>query len=159
VPSFNFAKGLLFSINIDIFKLIQGDSKLDVWDAEIMGIEIGFLAVQSVVYVVIATYIDILSTKPSVSRIFSRKHVATNAEEDEDDIDVRAEANRVLSGNADGDTIVLKELKKQYSNGKVAVNGVSIGIPGGQCFGLLGINGAGEFITFTHSPVFQPLIS
>jgi len=144
VPSFNFAKGLLFCINIDIFKLIQGDSRINVWDTEVMGIEITFLALQCVLYVTLAIYIDILSTRPSTARLLYRKHVATSVDEEDEDVDVTAEATRVLIGNADSDTIIMKELKKQYPNGKVAVDGVSIGVPGGQCFGLLGINGAGK---------------
>jgi ABC-type multidrug transport system, ATPase component len=115
-----------------------------------MGIEVTFLALQCVIYVALAIYIDILSTRPSTARLFSRKTIATTAivDEDEEDVDVTAEATRVLSGDADDETIIMKELKKRYPNGKVAVNGVSIGVPGGQCFGLLGINGAGEFLYF-----------
>ena len=112
-----------------------------------MGIEIAYLAVQCVAYPILATYIDIWSTTPSVVRFFSRKKAIREievAEEDEIDEDVTAEAERVLSGGANNDTIVMNELEKQYPNGKIAVDGVSVGIPGGQCFGLLGINGAGE---------------
>jgi ATP-binding cassette subfamily A (ABC1) protein 1 len=110
-----------------------------------MGIEVTFLAFQCVIYVALAIYIDVLSTRPSMARLFSRKHLPTSVDEEEEDVDVTAEATRVLSGNAENETIIMKDLKKQYPNGKVAVNGVSLGVPGGQCFGLLGINGAGKF--------------
>jgi ATP-binding cassette subfamily A (ABC1) protein 12 len=56
---------------------------------------------------------------------------------------VIAEEQRVLNGEANGDPIVLSQLRKVYSNGKVAVNSLSLGIKAGECFGLLGINGAG----------------
>ena len=65
----------------------------------------------------------------------------------EDDEDVHIENERVRSGEADNDLVVLHELSKVYPNGKQAVNFMSLGIPSGQCFGLLGINGAGKIIT------------
>uniref|UniRef100_A0A7S4MIY7 ABC transporter domain-containing protein n=1 Tax=Odontella aurita TaxID=265563 RepID=A0A7S4MIY7_9STRA len=66
---------------------------------------------------------------------------------DDEDEDVVAETERVLSGGAEGDLIVLKDLTKQYGNGKLAVDHMSFGIPPGMCFGLLGINGAGKTTT------------
>lgn len=79
-----------------------------------------------------------------ISNWFAKKKTQTEGTVDSEiDDDVANEADRVLSGDANDDSIVLSELKKQYSNGKVAVDGLSFGIPRGQCFGLLGINGAG----------------
>lgn len=143
IPSFCFAKGLLFTINIQVFQIVEADFDMSAWDSSIMGNEIIFLAVESVVYVILAIYIDIWSTRPSVARLCSRKSIDRTSvnSEDEDDEDVVQEADRVLRGEANEDTIVLSELRKQYPNGKVAVNGLSLGIPGGQVFGLLGING------------------
>jgi len=40
--------------------------------------------------------------------------------------------------------VVTSNVKKIYSNGKVAVRGVSLGIEKNEVFGLLGINGAGK---------------
>ena len=97
-----------------------------------MGTEIICLAVQSVVYIIFAIHIDIWSTRPSVARFFSRKSVESSVQEsEEDDEDVVEEADRVRRGDANTNKIVLNELTKQYPNGKVAVNGLSIGIPGG----------------------------
>jgi ATPase subunit of ABC transporter with duplicated ATPase domains len=61
-----------------------------------------------------------------------------------EDEDVITEQNRVLAGQANNDLIVVSELTKKYDNGKMAVNKMSLGIAPGECFGLLGINGAGE---------------
>lgn len=58
------------------------------------------------------------------------------------DEDVVAEENRVLNANAENELILMKQLNKVYPGGKVAVNDMSLGIPAGECFGLLGINGA-----------------
>jgi hypothetical protein len=62
-----------------------------------------------------------------------------------EDDDVLAEQDRVNSGEANNDLIVISQLKKIYRNGKVAVNSMSLGIPPGQCFGLLGINGESSY--------------
>ncbi|XP_076468682.1 phospholipid-transporting ATPase ABCA3-like [Babylonia areolata] len=64
-----------------------------------------------------------------------------------EDRDVAVEKQRVDSGGADGDTLVLNRLYKQYGM-FVAVNHISVGIPEQECFGLLGQNGAGKTTTF-----------
>jgi ABC-type multidrug transport system ATPase subunit len=60
-----------------------------------------------------------------------------------------AEEERVRNGGAEDSTILVKDLKKVYPGGKYAVRGVSLGIPNGECFGLLGINGAGKSTTLS----------
>ncbi|CAN0348380.1 unnamed protein product [Pylaiella littoralis] len=63
------------------------------------------------------------------------------------DEDVAREAERVGRGGGDGDAIKIDSVTKVYPTSfgaKVAVKSTSLGIPKGQCFGLLGINGAGK---------------
>ncbi len=76
------------------------------------------------------------------------------------DEDVIAEEQRLLdpnSGAAESSTILVKDMKKVYPGGKYAVKGVSLGIPNGECFGLLGINGAGKSSTLAMlSGEFKP---
>ena len=76
------------------------------------------------------------------------------------DEDVIAEEQRLLdpnSGATESSTILVKDMKKVYPGGKYAVKGVSIGIPNGECFGLLGINGAGNSTTLAMlSGEFKP---
>ena len=79
-----------------------------------------------------------------------------NLQHDREDDDVAKERERVTQDVYDDDQediVVLKELKKRYRQpwgaGSVdAVQGVSLGVQKGTCFGLLGVNGAGKTTTF-----------
>ncbi|XP_076402078.1 ATP-binding cassette sub-family A member 13 isoform X1 [Peromyscus maniculatus bairdii] len=68
------------------------------------------------------------------------------------DIDVEKEQRRVLEGRTGGDILVLCNLSKSYRRffrwKTTAVRDISLGIPRGECFGLLGVNGAGKSTTF-----------
>ncbi|XP_010120287.1 PREDICTED: ATP-binding cassette sub-family A member 12 [Chlamydotis macqueenii] len=69
----------------------------------------------------------------------------------EEDGDVQAERNRVESGKADFDVVQLQNLTKIYHlphKRIVAVKNISLGVPAGECFGLLGVNGAGKTTIF-----------
>uniref|UniRef100_A0A8C2EGI9 P-type phospholipid transporter n=1 Tax=Cyprinus carpio TaxID=7962 RepID=A0A8C2EGI9_CYPCA len=65
-----------------------------------------------------------------------------------EDEDVARERDRVKSGRAVGDVLILKDLSKVQKRRKPAVNRLCLGIPRGECFGLLGVNGAGKTSTF-----------
>ncbi|KAJ8408338.1 hypothetical protein AAFF_G00257520 [Aldrovandia affinis] len=66
-----------------------------------------------------------------------------------EDQDVAKERDRVNSGRAQGDILTVNELSKVYKVGrKPAVDRLCLGIPRGECFGLLGVNGAGKTSTF-----------
>ena len=130
----------------------RGDD-ISYFSKDIAGYEFAFLVAQSILYPLIAIWMDILSTNPSFVQMFSFQKCRRNKTYEqvpmEEDEDVIAENNRIGEGNANDDRIVISELKKQYPNGKFAVNGLSLGIPSGQVFGLLGINGAGSFSHIT----------
>lgn len=80
-----------------------------------------------------------------------RTRVSKEPIEMEDD-DVTAEKERVLSGGARGDLIRIENLTKVYYSRKrgkhLAVDRLCLGVPKGECFGLLGVNGAGKTSTF-----------
>ncbi|KAL7396790.1 hypothetical protein ABVT39_011869 [Epinephelus coioides] len=66
-----------------------------------------------------------------------------------EDEDVARERERVISGKAQSDILTLIDLSKVYKAGrKPAVDRLCLGIPRGECFGLLGVNGAGKTSTF-----------
>ncbi|KAJ8374724.1 hypothetical protein SKAU_G00053040 [Synaphobranchus kaupii] len=66
-----------------------------------------------------------------------------------EDQDVAKERERVNSVRAQKDILTVKELSKVYKVGrKPAVDRLCLGIPRGECFGLLGVNGAGKTSTF-----------
>ncbi|CAL8463070.1 g2604 [Coccomyxa elongata] len=66
-----------------------------------------------------------------------------------EDEDVAAERERVMSGDAAGDSLCLRSLRKVYEGDppKVAVHDLCLGVPPGERFGLLGPNGAGKTTT------------
>uniref|UniRef100_A0A672MP12 P-type phospholipid transporter n=1 Tax=Sinocyclocheilus grahami TaxID=75366 RepID=A0A672MP12_SINGR len=67
----------------------------------------------------------------------------------EEDEDVARERQRILSGGGHTDILELKQLTKVYKRKqKPAVDRLCVGIPPGECFGLLGVNGAGKTSTF-----------
>uniref|UniRef100_A0A1B6D889 ABC transporter domain-containing protein n=2 Tax=Clastoptera arizonana TaxID=38151 RepID=A0A1B6D889_9HEMI len=66
------------------------------------------------------------------------------------DEDVLSERDRIESGDVKEDVLVIKDLCKVYrKNGSLhpVVNHLTLGIKKGECFGLLGLNGAGKTVT------------
>ncbi|PRD32326.1 UNVERIFIED_CONTAM: ATP-binding cassette sub-family A member 2 [Trichonephila clavipes] len=72
---------------------------------------------------------------------------------DAEDEDVSLERKRVLTGQANADVLHLIDLTKIYNSKNrrkklIAVNKLCLGVPEGECLGLLGVNGAGKSTTF-----------
>ncbi|KAM4548979.1 phospholipid-transporting ATPase ABCA1 isoform 1-T1 [Odontesthes bonariensis] len=66
-----------------------------------------------------------------------------------EDEDVAKERERVKSSKAQTDILTVIDLSKVYKAGrKPVVDRLCLGIPRGECFGLLGVNGAGKTSTF-----------
>ncbi|KAK5607825.1 ATP-binding cassette sub- A member 1 [Crenichthys baileyi] len=66
-----------------------------------------------------------------------------------EDEDVARERERVKSGMAQSEILTMIDLSKVYKAGKKpAVDRLCLGIPRSECFGLLGVNGAGKTSTF-----------
>lgn len=153
-PAFNLAKGLLFALNISFISLITGEPEISALSFDVLLVELIYLAWQGVGYTLLAIFLDVWTTNPSAMSCFGAIASFMNGNSSHcipDDSDVSAEETRVLEGSASNDLIVLQRLSKTYPNGKVAVKNMSLGIPPGECFGLLGINGKNIIICFLLS--------
>uniref|UniRef100_A0A8C3RCW2 P-type phospholipid transporter n=3 Tax=Neoaves TaxID=3078114 RepID=A0A8C3RCW2_9PASS len=110
---------------------------------ELVGRNLFAMAVEGVVFFLITVLIQYrFFIKP---RILPMKLPPVN---DEDE-DVTRERQRIISGGGQSDILEIKELTKIYRmKRKPAVDRICVGIPPGECFGLLGVNGAGKSSTF-----------
>uniref|UniRef100_A0AC35F4C1 ABC transporter domain-containing protein n=1 Tax=Panagrolaimus sp. PS1159 TaxID=55785 RepID=A0AC35F4C1_9BILA len=64
-----------------------------------------------------------------------------------EDSDVIAEKHKMANANGSDATVIVKDIKKWYGNNN-AVKGITFHVDKGDCFGLLGVNGAGKTSTF-----------
>lgn len=113
-----------------------------------------YMAVLSVVYFLLALGIDYVLSRPDWLQKVQPKPKAVNERPlrpSEIDPDVEREAQRCDSQgerySVSDDVILLQHLRKVYRGGKVAVRDISFGVPVGEVFGFLGINGAGKTST------------
>ena len=82
-----------------------------------------------------------------VKKSSSLVHDGTNSNLDDD---VKSEALRVLNNSTNSkkeDLLSVRNLQKTFG-GFRAVQGITFGVNYGECFGFLGINGAGKTTSF-----------
>lgn len=149
-PGFSLGHGLLqITTNSVIAGLIGGEVDLTGWD--VAGKDLLYLFCTAPVYFVLCILLDYVLHSPlsALSKHFDPSAVV--GEEDDEDEDVHAEALRVARGEAKNDMLCLQNLRKVYRTPegvpKLAVRNLSFGLPRGECFGFLGINGAGKTST------------
>lgn len=144
-PPFALGDGLqsLALIQSLSFLELKGGDIYQPLDWNITGMNLTFLAWETVVYLTATILYEYISEIPSLQGRCNSL-VLPPVDSTLKDDDVIAEEERVASGAADDCSIVVKDFKKIYPGGKYAVKGMSLGIPTGECFGLLGINGAGK---------------
>ena len=117
-------------------------------DADITGLNVTYLFVEAVALMILIIVYETMRTRPgAVKQIRDTLEHRTILDGSNVDEDVAVEEERVATGGADGDALILKNLRKVYSGGKVAVQNVSLGVPEGECLGYLGTNGAGKTTT------------
>ncbi|NXK13626.1 ABCA1 protein, partial [Herpetotheres cachinnans] len=111
------------------------------WD--LVGRNLFAMAVEGVVFFVITVLIQyrfFIKPRPVYAKL---------PPVNDEDEDVTRERQRIISGGGQTDILEIKELTKIYRmKRKPAVDRICVGIPPGECFGLLGVNGAGKSSTF-----------
>jgi ABC-type multidrug transport system ATPase subunit len=171
-PGFCFADGLA---SLALLRQGMKDKTSDgVYDWNVTGASICYLAVESVIYFLLTLGLEIfpsLKLTPFMVKKWWRKinifprnttylepllepspeTIFTDLNED---VDVKTERSRVLSGSIDNAIIYLRNLRKVYSEEKkhgkkVAVDSLTFSVQEGECFGFLGTNGAGKTTTLS----------
>lgn len=143
-------------------------TKYDVFDYEITGQYILWLAITGTLFGCMVISIDVIHSYPVIGKRlmdFTMRwsfHKLTRLHHNSipkvnlnEDVDVAQERSRVetiplssdATPNVDDDVIKLCNLRKVYRGGKTAVTNLSFGLPKGTCFGFLGVNGAGKSTT------------
>lgn len=144
---------------------------------EVTGANITFLAIQSLVYFAVTVLIEYSQYYPAILSYFQDNiDVPLDSKfYEQEDFDVSKERNRINTGDGDSDVVRLDSLRKVYRvhrtlsmsellieffkfiwnvhnkdiPTKIGIQSLSIGIPKGECFGLLGINGSGKTTTLS----------
>uniref|UniRef100_A0A7S3ZF35 ABC transporter domain-containing protein n=1 Tax=Lotharella globosa TaxID=91324 RepID=A0A7S3ZF35_9EUKA len=152
VPSYCFGE-IVLNLQIRNIQATESDAKSGT-AFDVIGWPCIYLTLEAITYFLILLVIEkVLATPDLYNRCFPAPTVTEDEPEDEDE-DVLAERERVMAGktlaNTSGDEMQLLGLRKVYpgqQGPKVAVKNLWFGIPRGQCFGFLGINGAGKSTT------------
>jgi len=107
---------------------------------------VGLLTTQATIYMIMTIVIENNKFNVKMKDVNAREAVHA------DDLgafteDIEVDLKRLLSPD-NKDPIKVRDLRKVYKNGNVAIDNLSFGVEKGQIFGLLGPNGAGKSTTF-----------
>ncbi|CAK9086607.1 unnamed protein product [Durusdinium trenchii] len=118
----------------------------------IAGYDLLYMGIGSIVWFAATLLLELAFATPKLRAFFQLRRIDVPREPGEPlDRQVQLEKERVQSGAADEEMVVLKGLRKVFAGRsgapKVAVEDMYFGIPEGECFGYLGLNGAGKTTT------------
>ena len=140
--------------NVDTFDIARTQ---EVWTAlewRVIGPHITYMLVMAPLFLVVALAFDFVMATPALQLLVCKlclRDTADSAAQIETDAAVEAEADRCLNDPASKRTDVVRVtgLRRAYGvvKPKVAVQNMNFGIRHGECFGLLGVNGAGKSTT------------
>ncbi|KAM4794530.1 ATP-binding cassette sub-family A member 13-like [Cyanocitta cristata] len=149
-PQFCLGQGLIElsynQIKFDLTRNFGIDSYVSPFEMDFLGWIFVEMALQGTLLLLLRLFLhwDLLQ-KP-------RGHCSVNSmDSPSEDVDVEMERQRLFGGRTGNDVLLLYNLRKCYggfSKKNTAVENISLGIPRGECFGLLGTNGAGKSTTF-----------
>ncbi|KFU85700.1 ATP-binding cassette sub-family A member 13, partial [Chaetura pelagica] len=151
-PQFCLGQGLIElsynQIKFDLTSNFGIDSYVSPFEMNFLGWIFVDMALQGTLLLLLRLFLhwDLLQ-KPRCVTIFILPYMVSPSE----DVDVEMERQRLFGGRTGNDVLLLYNLRKCYggvSKKNAAVESISLGIPRGECFGLLGTNGAGKSTTF-----------
>nr|CCM13689.1 ATP-binding cassette protein subfamily A, member 2, putative [Leishmania guyanensis] len=147
VPSFCVGEGISNLATLRIEESL-GTTKTP-WSMSVVGWPCVYMAIEVPIYIFITLFIDYPGRRQHAEQSFHNPDSEPEIIEGEDE-DVVAERNSMLhSSERQGDLVQVLNLRKEYSNGKVAVRNITFGVHPGEVFGFLGTNGAGKTTTIS----------
>lgn len=114
----------------------------------LVGDEVFFLVLDSVLYWGLAIGLDLVSTLPFFKQLFASKVALPATHQSNEDPMVLEEKKHVSTLDPNTQLIWVHNVRKVYGGVMHAVRGISFACEQGQVFGLLGVNGAGKTTTF-----------
>ncbi|ESO87425.1 hypothetical protein LOTGIDRAFT_127778, partial [Lottia gigantea] len=145
-PQYSLCQGLIdLSTNhfkYKVFIRYGDDVYVDPFSFDLLAWNLIALAIQGVVFFCITVVIEY---KPETTD--SREMLGDYDKEE----DVQCESDRISQGQNNEDIFVVNRLTKVFRRGLhkfLAVDNISFGVHHGECFGLLGVNGAGKTTSF-----------
>lgn len=155
LPIYDISFGLFSMANGQIWQYINNNKFPGPWDKLCALPSVIYLIVLPVLYFVLIMFIESQGNRISKSLNSNPSDQLNYADEDPDVTKEREDVGKsddfaVKVHNLMIEYVLVRKgfCKKKQTDTKLAVKGVSFGVKKGECFGLLGTNGAGKTSTF-----------